>query len=66
MVRKCLSGFIKQLDSEDTRKSTSPVMPSLDAELYRAIAGYDAQEDGQISFEEDQLIHVIDKMEDGK
>ena len=40
--------------------------PSLDAELYRAIAGYEAQEEGQISFEEDQLIHVIDKMEDGK
>ena len=52
--------------SEDTGKSTSPTPPSLDAELYRAIAGYEAQEDGQISFEEDQLIHVIDKMEDGK
>lgn len=53
-------------DSEDTRKSTSPVTPSLDAELYRAIADYEAQEEGQISFEEDQLIHVVDKMEDGK
>ena len=54
------------LDSEDKRKSISPVTPSLDAELYRAIANYEAQEDGQISFEEDQLIHVIDKMEDGE
>ena len=55
-------------DSEDTKRksTTSPVTPSLDAELYRAIAGYEAQEEGQISFEEDQLIHVIDKMEDGK
>ena len=59
-----LSNFIK--DSRDARKSTSPVTPSLDAELYRAIADYEAQEEGQISFEEDQLIHVIDKMEDGK
>ena len=58
--------FIK--DSEDIKRksTTSPVTPSLDAELYRAIAGYEAQEEGQISFEEDQLIHVIDKMEDGK
>lgn len=56
--------FIKE--SEGTRgSSTSPVTPSLDAELYRAIASYEAQENGQISFEEDQLIHVIDKMEDG-
>ena len=45
--------------------SSSDTTPSLDAELYRAVARYEAQEDGQISFDEEQLIHVIDKMEDG-
>jgi len=34
--------------------------------LYRAVASYEAQEDGQINFDEEQLIHVIDKMEDGE
>jgi len=62
-----LSYYFVIKESGDNRASTiSPTTPSLDAELYRAIANYEALEDGQISFEEDQLIHVIDKMEDGK
>ena len=62
-----INGYIFLLtDTGSSSDTGSTITPSLDAELYKAVASYEAQEDGQISFDEEQLIHVIDKMEDGE
>lgn len=40
-------------------------VPEIDAEDYKAIDSYEAQGEGQVSFEEGETIQVLDKMEDG-
>ena len=39
--------------------------PEIDAEEYKAIDLYEAEGEGQVSFEAGQTIQVLDKMEDG-
>ena len=41
-------------------------VPEIMAEEYKAIETYEADGPGQVSFEEDDIIHVLDKLEDGK
>ena len=40
--------------------------PEIMAEEYKAIENYKADGPGQVSFEEGDIIHVLDKLEDGK
>lgn len=41
-------------------------VPEITAEEYKAIENYEADGPGQVSFEEGDIIHVLDKLEDGK
>ena len=41
-------------------------VPEIMAEEYKAIENYKADGPGQVSFEEGDIIHVLDKLEDGK
>ena len=41
-------------------------VPEIMAEEYKAIENYEADGPGQVSFEEGDTIHVLDKLEDGK
>ena len=41
-------------------------VPAIDAEEYRAIDSYEAEGPGQVSFEEGDIISVLDKIEDGR
>lgn len=49
----------------DSRESSPGLGLELEAQDYRAIDSYTATESGQISFEQDEIITVLDKMEDG-
>lgn len=40
-------------------------VPEIMAEEYKAIENYEADGPGQVSFEEGDIIHVLDKLEDG-
>ena len=40
--------------------------PEITAEEYVAIVSYQAEGPGQVSFEEGDRIHVLDKLEDGR
>jgi hypothetical protein len=52
--------------SPDSEISHSPISsPEIEAQEYVTIDSYDAQGPGQISFEEGEIITVLDKMEDG-
>ena len=41
-------------------------VPEIMAEEYKSIQNYEADGPGQVSFEEGDIIHVLDKLEDGK
>ena len=41
-------------------------VPEITIEEYRAIESYEADGPGQVSFEEGHIIHVLDKLEDGR
>ena len=40
-------------------------VPEIDVEEYKAIDSYQADGPGQVSFEVGDIIHVLDKLEDG-
>ncbi len=62
------SGLGSQSPSEPMTRdhSNSFDVPALDVEEYKAIDLYEAEGPGQVSFEEGDIITVVDKMEDGK
>ena len=41
-------------------------VPEIMAEEYKAIENYESDGPGQVSFEEGDTIHVLDKLEDGE
>ena len=41
-------------------------VPEIMAEEYKAIENYKADGPGQVSFDEGDIIHVLDKLEDGR
>lgn len=41
------------------------IVPEIEFQEYKAIDSYEAQGDGQVSFEEGDIIQVLDKIEDG-
>ena len=49
----------------DGHLSLSPTSMEIEAQEYVAIDSYQAQGTGQLSFEEGEVITVLDKMEDG-
>ncbi len=66
----CIDTESKIKDSSDDDGSDSSSRESspgieLEAQDYKAIDSYTAIEPGQISFEQDDVITVLDKMEDG-
>lgn len=50
-------------DPSGSRNTTSPI---IEAQDYIAIDSYETQGPGQMSFEEGEIITVLDKMEDGE
>ncbi len=62
------SGLGSQSPSEPTTPTQTDgfSVPALEVEEYKAIDSYEAKGPGQISFEEGDIITVVDKIEDGK
>lgn len=55
----------KKGTSSEGQSSLSPTSMEIEGQEYVAIDSYQAQGTGQLSFEEGEVITVLEKMEDG-